>query len=222
MAAVTWFLLVYNFTNFLKSPGASVCHVTRRNRAHCATSRVVFDHNHRFSLDRLGMHTKPPTALVYCEYFAHTECTDTARTTVKSHFPDEAPQRREPEICMYRRFDASTLAVTGGGFKLDGFYDDGGNEEPRTWSPYPLGATSGVFLNGISTDSQFLVIWKAGHEKGDSQELSYSHGALSNRSRTSYSSLAFKLIQYLPAMHPFCGVSLGDCRFCEEFEGVDC
>ncbi len=40
------------------------------------------------------MHTKPATALVYCEYFAHTECTDTAGRTIKSHFPDEARQQK--------------------------------------------------------------------------------------------------------------------------------
>ncbi|PBL04171.1 hypothetical protein ARMGADRAFT_45498 [Armillaria gallica] len=40
------------------------------------------------------MHTEPAIDLVCREYFAHTECADTAGPTIKSHFSDEAWQRR--------------------------------------------------------------------------------------------------------------------------------
>ncbi len=78
--------------------------------------------------------------------------------------------------------------MTGGGFKLNGFYDDGGSTaaatmkiKGHTGAVYAQmrsrghgvhihcgsdpGGDSVRFLNGISTDSQFLVIWIAGYEK---------------------------------------------------------
>ncbi len=54
----------------------------------------------------------PATALVYREYFARTECADTAGPTIKSHFSDEAWQRRASQkfVCI----DGKPLCISIG------------------------------------------------------------------------------------------------------------
>ncbi|KAK0432251.1 hypothetical protein EV421DRAFT_2024078 [Armillaria borealis] len=216
----SWLFLGYRFAASRVTFDRNRAHVPRHASSLTTTTTSTLLYLDLY-LDRLGMHAGSPRSST-AGIFTRIECTDTVFWS-------------SGRFMLVKTVLGSTAAAMT---KIKGVYESG-SCPPMESRRYGVDIhwerlrDNVRFLTGISTDSQFLAVLIAGHEKAHATQII---GIFPRAVMLSWRPLEsvtldillflggpiFKLIQCLPAMHsrsPFCAVSPGDCRFCADFDG---